>query len=169
MIYAFLLRNVKKIVVLILAILGVLFIILMLMPEDDELSGGEEGIETVPQVETNTVSQDNYQSQSLEEVTAVDVGTDAKSATVMVYMNGSDLESESGEATADISEMLESGIGKNVNVIIQTMGTKDWQDYGISADTAQTYKIENGQLVLIRDNLGQLDSTSKDTLSEFIN
>lgn len=161
-------KKLKKIAVLILAILGVLFIILMLMPEDDELSGGEEEIETVPQVETNTVSQDNYQSQSLEEVIAVDVGTDAKSATVMVYMNGSDLESESGEATADISEMLESGIGKNVNVIIQTMGTRNWQDYGISADAAQTYKIENGQLVLIRDNLGQLDSTSKDTLSEFI-
>ena len=92
-------KKLKKIAVLILAILGVLFIILMLMPEDDELSGGEEEIETVPQVETNTV-------QSLEEVIAVDVGTDAKSATVMVYMNGSDLESESGEATADISEMV---------------------------------------------------------------
>ena len=159
-------KKLKKIAIFILAMLGVLFIILMLMPEDDELSEGEEG--AVVQTETNTVTQDSNQSQSLSEVFTVDVGTDAKSATIMVYMNGSDLESESGEATADIAEMLESGIGKNVNVIIQTMGTKNWQDYGIRSDTAQTYKIEDGQLVLVRDNLGQLDTTSKNTLSEFI-
>ena len=30
------------------------------------------------------------------------------SATVLVYMNGSDLESQAGEATSDIAEMLES-------------------------------------------------------------
>ncbi|MBE5847335.1 MAG: hypothetical protein E7300_06600 [Lachnospiraceae bacterium] len=98
----------------------------------------------------------------------VSVGTDAKSATVMIYVNGSDLESEAGEATLDISEMIESGIGENVNVIIQTMGTKRWQDYDISAKTAQTWRIENGGLSLIRDELGQLACTEQSTLSEFI-
>ena len=167
-------KTLKKIIVFILALLGILFIIVMLMPEDDEdidgISGNEEGIETAAytESETNTVTMNNNQSQSSLEVASVTVGSDAKSATVMIYMNGSDLESKSGEATQDISEMLESGIGKNVNVIIRTMGTRQWQDYGISANTAQTYKIDNGKLTLIRDNLGQLDSTSKNTLSEFI-
>ena len=62
----------------------------------------------------------------------VEIGSDARSATILVYMNGSDLETEGGMASADISEMIASGIGDNVNVIIQTMGTKSWQEYGIS-------------------------------------
>ena len=53
--------------------------------------------------------------------------SDSTSATVMVYLNGSDLESEYGEATYDIAEMVASGVGKNVNVIVQTMGTRQWQ------------------------------------------
>ena len=102
------------------------------------------------------------------DVAQVTVGSDATSATVMVFMNGSDLETEAGEATTDISEMIASGVGENVNVIIQTMGTRKWHRYGISSDTAQTYRIENGDLLLVRDNLGQLSCTSSDTLSEFI-
>ena len=86
----------------------------------------------------------------------------------MIYMNGSDLETKAGEATRDISEMLSSGVGENVNVILQTMGTKKWHDYGISSQTAQTYRIKNGELLLLRDELGQLSCTAADTLSEFI-
>lgn len=33
--------------------------------------------------------------------------------------------------------MLDSGIGENVNVVIQTMGTKEWQEHDISSDTAR--------------------------------
>ena len=123
-------------------------------PEADIEAEGESGSRAV-----------STPDESLE---AVPVGTDAKSATIMIYMNGSDLETKGGEATWDIAEMLSSGIGENVNVIIQTMGTKEWQDYGISGDTAQTWKIEDEKLSLIRDDLGQLDCTSPATLSEFI-
>ncbi len=98
----------------------------------------------------------------------ISMGKKAQSATVMIYMNGSDLETKAGEATADISEMVDSGVGKNVNVIIQTMGTKKWHDYGISSKTAQTYKVEDGGLTLIRDDLGKIDCTKTETLSEFI-
>ncbi len=52
--------------------------------------------------------------------------------------------------------MLDSGIGENVNVVIQTMGTKEWQEHDISSDTAQTYIIKNGELVLVRDDLWYL-------------
>ncbi len=98
----------------------------------------------------------------------VSVGSDARSATVMIYMNGSDLESEAGEATADIAEMIGSGIGEKVNVLIQTMGTKRWQDYGISSKTSQIYEIRDGELKLLQDDLGQLDCTVSKTLSDFI-
>ncbi|MCR5794654.1 MAG: HD domain-containing protein, partial [Solobacterium sp.] len=54
------------------------------------------------------------------------------------------------EEEGEFRDMISSGIGNNVNVIIQTMGTREWQDYDISSDTAQTYKIEDGKLKLVR-------------------
>ena len=176
----------KKFIVGLLAVLGILFLIILFLPDDEEADLAEATeiaqVESSETAKTDVGGNDNTEaSESVKvekkkngaaapnaNVSTVSVGTDAKSATIMVYMNGSDLESESGEATTDIAEMISSGIGKNVNVIIQTMGTKEWQDYGISSKTAQTYKIENGGLKLVRDKLGQLDCTSKETMSEFI-
>ncbi|WP_036610291.1 clostripain-related cysteine peptidase [Oribacterium sp. P6A1] len=208
-------KEIKKVVIFILAALGLMFIILMLWPDDEEKSTETTVVEqtaadgnlreqTVAEkaISENTAAERTAAEQTAGEKTAekktlleqmqshissgnindqngnsaaqeinvdtVSVGTDARSATIMVYINGSDLESEAGEATGDISEMIASGIGDNVNVIIQTMGTRRWQNYGISSKSAQTYKIENGGLRLIRDKLGQLDCTDKRTLSEFI-
>lgn len=96
------------------------------------------------------------------------VAQQAKPATVLVYMNGSDLESEAGEASSDISEMLESGIGDNANVVIQTMGTKQWQDHNIASDHTQRLAITNGEVKVVDDTLGQLDTTDPKTLSDFI-
>ena len=98
----------------------------------------------------------------------VEIGSDARSATVMIYMNGSDLETEGGLASRDIAEMIGSGAGENVNVIVQTMGTKEWHDFDISSDTTQIYRVHKGELELISDNIGQLDCTKPGTLSDFI-
>ena len=92
----------------------------------------------------------------------------AETATVLVYMNGSDLESYAGEATSDIAEMLESGIGEKANVVIETLGTREWQNYGIASDHTQRYVIKNGKLELVDDSLGQLDTTAPETLADFI-
>ena len=88
--------------------------------------------------------------------------------TILVYMNGSDLESYGGAATADISEMLGSGVGKNANVVIETVGTREWQDFGIASDRAQRYAVEDGKLTLVDDSLDQLDATAPETLSGFL-
>ena len=149
-----------------LGALAVLSAALMLPGCDREESG--ERMRPEADIEAEGESGSRAVSTPDESLEAVPVGTDAKSATIMIYMNGSDLETKGGEATWDIAEMLSSGIGENVNVIIQTMGTREWQDYGISGDTAQTWKIEDEKLSLIRDDLGQLDCTSPATLSEFI-
>ncbi len=90
-------------------------------------------------------------------------------ATVFVYMNGSDLESEDGEATEDLCEMLAANISSQVNVLVETIGTKSWSKrLGIASDHTQRYKAEAGNLVLVDDSLGQLDCTSPDTLADFI-
>ena len=160
-----------KIIIGVLAVLGILFLILMLIPDDEADGSFTEGINeenTVTDQHGKPAQQAFGSGDSGSDIELVSVGTDARSATVMVYMNGSDLETNAGEATTDIEEMISSGIGEKVNVIIQTMGTKEWQNYDISSKSAQTYKIEEGGLSLVRDNLGQLDCTAEGTLSEFI-
>ncbi len=160
-----------KIVIGVLAVLGILFLILMLIPDDEADGSFTEGINeenTVTDQHGKPAQQAFGSEDTVSDIDLVSVGTGARSATVMVYMNGSDLETNAGEATTDIEEMISSGIGEKVNVIIQTMGTKEWQNYDISSKSAQTYKIEEGGLSIVRDNLGQLDCTAEDTLSEFI-
>ncbi|MBR5761678.1 MAG: hypothetical protein IK018_08785 [Lachnospiraceae bacterium] len=165
-------KALKKAAITFLVILGILFIFVMLWPEDEASKVGDgsarETSTTVSQSSVETSAEAGADNALTREIDPIYVGSEAKSATVMIYMNGSDLETQSGEASTDISEMIASGIGNNVNVVIQTMGTKKWNDYGISAKTAQTYSISDGKLNLVRDNLGQLDSTSAATLSEFI-
>lgn len=155
----------KKFIIGVLAVLGVLFIVIMVWPEDDT----EETTGSVISVAVSeTVSTETSASTAEPTVEVAEIGTDAKSATIMIYMNGSDLETDAGEATADISEMLASGIGENVKVVIQTMGTKKWQNYGISAKTSQRYAIKGGKLTLVQDSLGQLNCGAAETMSDFI-
>ncbi len=134
--------------------------------EEDSENEIEDESEEITEVSTS--GQNSNNEIATEDIEPVEIGSDAKSATVMIYMNGSDLESKAGEATTDLSEMIDSGVGENVNVIVQTMGTKRWQDYGISSKTSQIYRVYKGELELVRDNLGQLDCTESDTLSDFI-
>ena len=99
---------------------------------------------------------------------ASEQGSGSGSATVLVYLNGSDLESQAGEATSDIAEMIESKIGAKANVVIETLGTSEWQDYNIASDHTQRYIVNQGKLELVDDSLGQLDTTDPDTLADFI-
>lgn len=46
--------------------------------------------------------------------------------TIAVYMCGTDLESSHGAATADLIEMLEADIPKDVTLLVMTGGTKTW-------------------------------------------
>jgi len=160
------------IILTILAVLGGLFLIIMLIPYDEEEAETQEAEEAVETAEEYSDEAEVETAQNSAEdpsgIEPISVGTDAKSATILIYMNGSDLETQGGLATEDISEMLDSDIGDNVNVIIQTMGTKKWQDYGISSKTSQIYRVNKGRLELVKDELGQLDCTDKKTLSDFI-
>ncbi len=161
-------KKIKHAIFVSLAVIGALFVILMMIPDDAVEDTESKKIKSGKDTKVSE-TQESKEKNSIENMETVSVGTDAKSATIMVYVNGSDLESNAGEASTDISEMVSSGIGENVNVIIQTMGTKKWDDtYGIDSSTAQTYEVADGGLSLVRDNLGQLDCTSEETLSEFI-
>lgn len=98
-----------------------------------------------------------------------DTNGEKAAVTVLVYMNGSDLESVAGQASADIGEMLAAETGENVNLLLETLGTKKWSEgYGIASDHSQRYRMEGGELILADDSLGQLDCTVPETLTDFI-
>ncbi len=98
----------------------------------------------------------------------VPVGDGADTVTLMVYMCASDLESQSGMATADLQEMLYAEISGKVNIIVETGGATRWQNTVISNRTNQRYRVTNDGLVLLQDNLGRKSMVDPDTLSDFI-
>lgn len=172
----------RNIIIGILAFLGVGFVILMLIPdewlEDDVLE--ETNYNSVYEAEDESYWEESklastyeYNESNLSKIEGLREKKDYSSAgntTIFVYMNGSDLESDSGEATADISEMINAKYSDNVNIIIQTMGTKKWSKrYGISSKHSQRYKVLEDGIELLDDSLPQLDCTDGRTLMDFIN
>lgn len=173
-----------------LIICGVLFIIALLLPDEEEMPADQEqtsvetasaigiqtGTETASGAETLAgaehaagAAQNSFPEDMVKEKQTEIKGDGKDQATVFVYMNGSDLESEDGEATEDLCEMLAANISSQVNVLVETIGTKSWSKrLGIASDHTQRYKVEAGNLVLVDDSLGQLDCTSPDTLADFI-
>ncbi len=87
--------------------------------------------------------------------------------TLMVYMCGSDLETDGGYATTDISEMLMATKDEKVNIVMQTGCTNEWQNYGISNEELERYVIEDGELNLV-DSTNQ-NMLETNTLTDFIN
>ena len=92
---------------------------------------------------------------------------DSQNMTVMVYLMGSDLESQGGCASVDIDEMLEAELGDKVNVVIQTGGSTYWHNEQIAADSVQRFHIEDGELIL-KEDLGLISMVDKNTLADFI-
>lgn len=95
-------------------------------------------------------------------------GTATKSKTVMIYVVGSDLESQNGAASVDIVEMLESGVDTNDNkILIYTGGAKEWLISDIPVDKNCIYLMEGEDFELVKDynatNMGE-----SQTLADFV-
>ena len=95
-------------------------------------------------------------------------GNGKDTVTVMVYMCGTDLESQSGMASADLREMAQATIDDKVNIIVYTGGCARWQTKGISNSVNQIYKVGAGSIKRLEDNMGTGSMTNPDTLSTFI-
>ncbi len=95
-------------------------------------------------------------------------GKGKDSVTLMVYMIGTDLESQSGMGTADLNEMLYAGItNRNVNVIVQTGGCKRWKNSVISAGKQQRWYISDKGIGLL-DEKAAGKMTDEAELTDFI-
>ncbi|MBD5085168.1 MAG: peptidase C11 [Clostridiales bacterium] len=96
------------------------------------------------------------------------LGGSKDTATIMVYMCGTDLESRSGMGTADLQEMLNARFGSNINLLVYTGGCKGWKNNVVSSSTNQIWQVKDGQLVKLADNLGSVSMTDPSTLSDYI-
>lgn len=92
------------------------------------------------------------------------------SVAILAYICGSDLESEEGEATGDIQEMIASGAGNTdaVRILFATGGSSRWQNsFGISSRNVQYYEVKNGSVSLLQDS-GRGNMGDAATLSSFL-
>lgn len=83
------------------------------------------------------------------------------------YLCGSDLETNGGFATTDLSEMMEVKLPENVNVVIQTGGAAVWQNDQMDPEKLQRwlYNSEGLQLIEEQDTANMGDAQ---TLYEFL-
>lgn len=88
--------------------------------------------------------------------------------TIMVYMCGTDLESNHGMATADLQEMMAADLGENVNLLVYTGGCTKWKNSAVSSQTNQIYQIKDGNLISHVKDAGQVSMTDPSTPTEFI-
>lgn len=112
---------------------------------------------------------ETYVSDAIRDPFVTLKGDGQDTVTIMLYLNGSDLESDYGMATQDIKEILNATLSDKINIVIQTGGTRKWQTSAISSNHSQRFLVENGALTLVDDSLGQLDITDPKTLEDFIN
>ena len=108
---------------------------------------------------------------------------DVSDYTVLVYISGSDLESDYGAATVDLQEMVSTSCPDNVNIVIQTGGSPRWglceynqytDDYdyvgnpfNIKSDAIGRYHIEGKSLVK-KQELANASMGKAATLESFV-
>lgn len=96
------------------------------------------------------------------------LGNGNDTATIMVYMCGTDLESRSGMGTADLQEMLAADLGSNINLLIYTGGCTGWRNDQVSSKTNQIWQVKNGRLICLERDLGSVPMTDPATLTGYI-
>ena len=96
------------------------------------------------------------------------LGGGQDTVTILVYMCGTDLESQSGMGTSDLMEMTKANIAQNVNLLVYTGGCKRWNNQVVSSSVNQIYKVETGGLARLVENAGSPAMTNPSTLAEYI-
>ncbi|MBR5926211.1 MAG: Clostripain family protein, partial [Firmicutes bacterium] len=87
--------------------------------------------------------------------------------TILVYMCGSDLESEGANATYDLIEMLDGSASDDLRFVIQTGGTYQWQNELVKAGRLQRYVITDGDIDLV-DEKRNASMGDEECLTDFL-
>ena len=89
--------------------------------------------------------------------------------TLMIYLCGTDLESNSGAATADLQEIVNSRIPQNgnVTVYVQTGGTRNWHVRGMTNREVERWTVSQKGLRLV-DSVGSASMGDAETFMDFL-
>ena len=71
---------------------------------------------------------------------------DKNSWTVFVYLCGSDLETQNGSATKDLSEMVGASGSSNISFVVQTGGAKTWRNNAVKTRQLGRFLIQDGSI-----------------------
>ena len=96
-----------------------------------------------------------------------DTGDPNQTWLICWYLCGSDLESEGGAATEDLSELMEVSLPENVKFVIQTGGACEWQNDLMDSGKTQRFLYDSEGLALI-DEQPMANMGDSDTLSDFL-
>ncbi|MCR4658460.1 MAG: hypothetical protein K5770_19855 [Lachnospiraceae bacterium] len=118
-------------------------------------------------------AENDTSKKTAESLKDVEVYKDHLDTVIMIYMCGSNLESQNGLGTADLHEICEAykKAGKSdqpVKFIVQTGGCNEWYpDFNIPADKSMRYEIDGEELKLKQQSDIE-NMANPRTLSDFI-
>lgn len=168
-------------IILLLVILALGYMVVQCVAGDMDGTGGYDGSSDIQLIEaeptptpkpqlaqTQAVAADTTVSNLAREKRTQIRGGGQDVYTIMVYMCGTDLESNYGMATSDINEMLHADLSDKVNIIVETGGADKWQNTVISSKVNQIYQIKNEGILRLESDFGKKAMTKAETLTEFI-
>ena len=164
-------------VILIVILVMILGFILLVMCSPDE-TGKENGEGNGTAEAGGEATEEAYQTGENESgktevknkksrTTGKQYGKPDTSWTVMLYLCGTDLESEGGYASFNLDEICEAELNDNVNFLIEAGGTREWQTEGISNGELTRLHLEDGRM-LIDEECDSSSMGDADTLSDFL-
>jgi len=83
------------------------------------------------------------------------------------YLVGSDIESNGGDASRDLSELLSSQLSPDVKFFIQTGGAKKWHNQQISSSQTQRWLVDSEGMHLL-ESFGPVHMGRTESLSDFL-
>ncbi len=94
-------------------------------------------------------------------------GVEKAKWSIFIYLCGTDLETYSSHGTNNLNQLLGLEIPDDVNIIVTTGGTEEWNIEGIDPNKLQRFQIKSGELVLLEEE--QLENMGDSrTLSDFL-
>ena len=122
--------------------------------------------------ETGLSMQVERGSQALDIVRAAPGGTkpaglDPDSWTVFVYLCGSDLESDDGAATTDLSEMVAAAGSDKVSFVVETGGANRWSSDDVDSNRTGRFLIRDGAITDV-GSMAAANMGEADTLADFL-
>ncbi|NCB32192.1 MAG: hypothetical protein EOM66_12400, partial [Clostridia bacterium] len=88
--------------------------------------------------------------------------------TLLLYLCGTDLESEGGYCTTNLVEAAQVALPENIQVVFQTGGTKDWQLDFVDNSYLERYRLQDEGDVVLLEQVKRASMGKQSTLENFL-